>query len=229
VAQTIEVGLTDTSVDEKNESLRKALNTLVPRFPGSAWAQADAPFSALQSECIVLASTPDFMTELRGYLRGRTVLKRAIESFYTAIAMAARARWQEAAPEHRGVAARGWFLGRWIPTFLVIDGPIGRFFLSDSSPLTARLGPSYPVLTAAAELMREKTFRSLRNGFAHWAFDWKMVGKDSYVVAYDCERDLPIAKLHLQEADAFHLCAFALIEAVDHVLISDRAFTRDAT
>ncbi|MGH8338406.1 MAG: hypothetical protein ACRETL_16630 [Gammaproteobacteria bacterium] len=158
------------------------------------------------------------------YLRSRTVLKRSIESFYTAISMAARAQWKDAPAEHRGIVARGWFLGRWLPTFLVIDGPIGRFFLSESSPFSAQLGAAYPVLSSAAAMMGDRTFRALRNAFAHWGFDWESVGGDSYVVAYDWERDLPTAKLHLQEADAFHICAYALIEAVDNVLISERAF-----
>jgi len=124
----------------------------------------------------------------------------------------------------RGVVARGWFLGRWLPTFLVIDGPIGRFFLSDTSPLVSRLGPAFPVLSAARDLLGEKSFRSLRNGFAHWGFDWEVVGRDSYIVAYDWDRDLPIAKLHQEEADAFHICAYAFIEVVDDILISERAF-----
>jgi hypothetical protein len=86
----------------------------------------------------------------------------------------------------------------------------------------------YPVLAAAREVLGEKTFRSLRNGFAHWGFDWEVVGGQSYVVAYDWDKDLPIAKLHQEEADAFHICAYAFIEVVDDILLSGRAFRRDA-
>lgn len=226
VRSWVDVTTAGTSFAEKNDSLRKALQRLSPRFPGSAWALSDEPFTALRSECVLLASSPHFMELLKAYLRSRTVLKRSIESFFTIIAMAARAKWDDAPAEHRGIVARGWFLGRWLPTFLVIDGPIGRFFLSESSPLTTHLGPGYPVLSAAVDMMGDRTFRALRNAFAHWGFDWETVGRDSYIVAYDWERDLPTAKLHLEEADAFHLCAYALIEAVDDVLISERAFRR---
>ena len=67
-----------------------------------------------------------FRTSLAAYLRAHTTLPRAIKMLFTSISMAARAKWHEA-PEHiKGVVARGWFLGRWIPTFLIIDGPIGR-------------------------------------------------------------------------------------------------------
>ena len=107
-------------------------------------------------------------------------------------------------------------------------GQISRLFLHDSSPLARRIGPSYPLLSAARDLIAEKTFRVLRNGFAHWAFDWEVVGKDSYIVAYNWEEDLPTAKLHLEEADAFHILCFALIELVEDVLISERAFRPDA-
>jgi hypothetical protein len=216
------------SAVEKDAVLRRALTRLTHRFPASTWLGSDAPWSALRAECAILASEPSFRTEFGAYLSSRTIVRRAIQAVFTHMAMAARARWDSVAEEHRGIAARGWFLGRWLPTFLVIDGPVGRMFMHESSPLARRLGPSYPILAAARDLMADKTFRSLRNGFAHWGFDWEVVGKDSYVVAYDWERDLPTAKLHLEEADAFHICAFALIEVVDEVLVSERAFRPDA-
>ena len=62
----------------------------------------------------------------------------------------------------------------------------------------------------------------MRNGFAHWGFDWEVVGSDSYIVIYNWEQDLPIVKIHLQEADAFHIAAFALIEILDEVIVSQR-------
>lgn len=115
---------------------------------------------------------------------------------FTSIAMAARARWDDAPEVFKPVVARGWFLGRWIPTFLIIDGPFGRFMTADDSPLKAHYDPDYALLTAAKYFLGERTFKLIRNGFAHWSFDWEVVGKDSFVVAYDSERDLPIAKLH---------------------------------
>lgn len=217
--------MTDREHD-KNAILRRGLARLSTRIPQSAWRDAEHPHEALRAECLVLASDATFRAELKAYVGARTILKRSISSFYTAISMAARAKWQDVEPEHRAVAARGWFLGRWIPTFLVIDGPIGRFFLTDTSPLTRRSQNGFPVLSAARTLLGDKTFLSLRNGIAHWGFDWEVVDGDSYIVAYDWNRDLPIAKLHQEEADAFHICAYAFIEVVDDVLISGRAFER---
>lgn len=201
---------------------------LKERIPESPWLATDAPWEALRAECLILASDGAFRAEFKQYLASRTIVRRSIATFFSQIAMAARARPDDVPVEHRPVASRGWFIGRWLPTFLIVDGPIGRLFLHDSSPLARRLSAHLPILSAARDLIADKTFRMLRNGFAHWGFDWEVLGTDSYIVAYDWERDLPTAKVHLEEADAFHMCAFALIEVVEDVLISGRAFRRDA-
>jgi len=169
-----------------------------------------------------------FARDLDGYLRSHTGLTRAVNMLFTFIATSSRARWQDAPVPVRPIAARGWFLGRWVPTFLVLDGPVGRFVCGDDSPLARYVGPSYPLLSDARGFLNNRTFRLLRNGFAHWAFDWEVVRNDSYVVAYDWERDLPVAKMHQLECDAYHIIAFALVEVLDEVFISQRAHEADA-
>jgi hypothetical protein len=204
---------------EKDRILREAFLRLKARGIDSAWSTSQHPYSLLREECEALMTDHAFKTALQAYLRGHSILPRAMQMFFTYIAMSARAKWQDAPHEHRPTAARGWFLGRWLPTFLVIDGPIGRFLTSHNSPLAARLGADLPLLTAAKALLMARTFRALRNGFAHWGFDWEVVGAESYVVAYDWERDLPIAKLHQGEADAYHIAAFALLDIVHETLL----------
>jgi len=207
---------------EKDMMLRGAFVRLQARGISSAWSNHATPYSALHAECSGLMAEAAFRAELQAYLQSHSIVRRALEMVYTYISMSARARWDET-PEHvRPVAARGWFLGRWLPTFLVIDGPIGRFLCGDASPLNHWLGPERPLLTAARDFMNDRLFKLLRNGFAHWGFDWEVVGTESYVVAYDWERDLPTAKLHQTEADAFHIIAFALIEILDDVFIAQR-------
>jgi len=109
---------------------------------------------------------------------------------------------------------------RWIPTFLIIDGPIGRFLAGDDSPFKTCYGAQFPILTAAKEFLADRTFKLLRNGFAHWGFDWEVVGNDSFVIAYDWERDLPIAKLHQSEAGAYHIATFALVEVLEKSMLA---------
>jgi len=71
-------------------------------------------------------------------------------------------------------------------------------------------------------LLNNRLFRRLRNGFGHWSFDWEVVGTKSYVVAYDWENGTQTARLHQEEADAFHIIAFVLIEILDDVVIRQR-------
>jgi hypothetical protein len=205
---------------EKDEILRDAFSKLSSRGITSDWAITPKPFTNLRAECDKLIADPEFARELQAFLRSRTVIRRSVEMFFTQIAMSARAQWHDVAVAIRPVAARGWFLGRWTPTFLIIDGPIGRFLCADISPFQTRLGSEYPLLTAARDFLNDRLFRLLRNSFAHWAFDWEVIGGESYVVAYDWDRDLPIAKLHQQEADAFHIIAFALIEVLNDVFLA---------
>jgi hypothetical protein len=136
---------------------------------------------------------------------------------FTIMAMAARARWQDAPEPSRGIAARGWFLSRWFPTFLIIDGPLGRFLNGKKSPLPA---PGSAIhLDGARQFLDCDVFKTVRNGFAHWAFDWEVEGRDSYVVVHDRSREPPAVKLHLSQADAFHIVAFSIVEIVhDHFI-----------
>jgi hypothetical protein len=205
---------------EKDVMLRGAFSKLADRGISSAWADSLHPFSDLRSECRRLMTNDIFKADLRRYLQAHATLPRAIQMFFTCISMAARAKWDEAPEGIRTTVARGWFIGRWLPTFLIIDGPVGRFLCSDLSPLNRQLGTGFPFLTGARDFLNDRTFRLLRNGFAHWGFDWEVVGSESYVVAYDPDRDLPTAKLHQGQADAFHIITFALVEVLDSVLIS---------
>jgi len=178
----------------------------------SPWAKDLAPFSALREECVELSRDAEFIAELRVYLTNYPVVSRSIEMFYTHISMAARARWDQV-PEHmKPIAARGWFIGRWIPTFLIINGPIGRFIFHESSPLASKNRIDYPMLGCARDFMKNELFRSLRNGLAYWSFDWEIENHNSYIIAYDRDR---VIRFHQAEADAFHIIAFSIIEVLD--------------
>jgi hypothetical protein len=206
---------------EKDKILSDAFAKLHARGISSSWSSSRQPFTDLQLECTELMNDTEFRERITSYLRIHTTLTRSVQMLFTCISMAARAQWRDAPEEVRHVVARGWFLGRWIPTFLVIDGPIGRFLNGPDSPFRLCSEHSTPTLSSVKHFLAEKTFRTLRNGFAHWGFDWEVVGKESFVVAYDWERDLPIAKLHQSEADAYHIIAFAIVEAIyDSMLLT---------
>ncbi len=209
-----------TTPEDKDQLLREAFGELNSRGISSAWTQCPRPYTDLRGELVRLAGEPEFAKALRSYLRTHTGLIRALTMLFTYIATSATARWQEEPAATRGIAARGWFLGRWVPTFLILDGPIGRFLNADDSPVQPWVGKDYPLFTAAREFLAQRLFRLLRNGFAHWAFDWDVIEGESYIVAYDWERDLPTAKMHQSECDAYHIAAFALVELINDVLLS---------
>lgn len=217
------------SVEEKDELLRRAFTALSARGIDSPFTRAPRPFTELLHECQALNSDTAFSAELQRYLRVHSTLPRSLEMFFTYIALSARVDWRSAPDPMRPIAARAWFLGRWLPTFLVLDGPVGRFLCANDSPFNTRIGASLPLLTGARDFFNDRLFRLLRNGFAHWAFHWEVVGGHSYVVAYDPERDLPTAKLHQEEADAFHIAAFAIIEVLNGAFLAkDERLRADA-
>ncbi len=213
------------SATEKDEILRDAFNNLTSKGISSKWANSHHPFTELREESLSLMKDSAFCKDLEDYLKNQKIVAHAVQMFFTQIAMSARANWHDVPDEIRPITARGWFLGRWIPTFLIIDGPIGRFVCKGGSPLFEKLKVQYgiyPLLASARDFLNNKLFTDLRNGFAHWAFDWEVVGSESYVASYNWETGNITAKLHQKEADAFHIIAFALIEVLDEVIISRR-------
>jgi hypothetical protein len=210
------------SAQDKDRLLLKAFRDLEPRGFNFKWAKSASPFTELKSECESLMRNEAFAQSIDEYLLLRSILRRSVEMFFTYIAMSARANWKNVPDTIRPVTARGWFLGRWLPTFLVIDGPIGRFLNSQDSPLSHTLPISSRMLDSARGFLRNKEFYTLRNGFAHWGFDWETVGDESYIVAYNWETDLPIMKLHQKEADAYHIITFAIIEILNDTMINPK-------
>jgi hypothetical protein len=211
------------STIEKDRIIRDAFSKLRPLGITSKWALSSHPFTEIRDECALLMADNAFVGELKDYLQRHTILLDSLEMFFTQIAMSARAEWRNVSEEIRPITARGWFLGRWIPTFLIIDGPIGRFVLTPESPLYLQLKSQYskyPLLSSARDFLKLDLFRKLRNGFGHWAFGWKVIGTDSYVVAYDWETGFPSAQLHQEEADAFHIVAFAIIDVLNEIVVS---------
>ncbi len=213
----------DWSEQEKDQVLRRAFRDLESRGIRSEWAKSSSPFTQLRNECKNLMHDEVFAKSVEDYLRVRSILRRSVEMFFTYIAMSARANWENVLPSIRPVTARGWFLGRWLPTFLIIDGPIGRFLNGRDSPLCDIPPNTCPTLNAARDFLRNKEFITLRNGFAHWGFDWEIVGSESYIVAYNWDNDLPIMKLHQKEADGYHIITFAIIEILNDTMINPKS------
>lgn len=197
---------------DRNAILRRAFADLQPLVGQSLWTQATNPVDDLLKDCQSVAAQPVVFQQVQDYLSQWPIVRHSAEMLFTAISMSARAQWRAAPSQFRGLAARGWFLGRWVPTFLLVDGPISRFL--QSGALKGQAGRA-DCLRAARRFLAEPVFVSLRHAFAHWAFHWESAADGSYVVAYDHRDGKVKARMHQREADAFHIAAFAIIEALE--------------
>lgn len=198
--------------DDRDALLLKALTLLHARNISNIWSYHLRPYSALREECVELMSDSEFLVDLDAFVKNRGYIGRSVDMFLNYMNVSER----QSLDWNQPVIAMGQNIIRWIPTFLVIDGPIGRFLRWKESPLNSRLGDKYPLLTAARDLLENKDFKSLRHGLAHWNFDWD-VSKDIHVIAYDTGKDSISTKLLLSEVDAFHICSFAVTEIFDEV------------
>jgi hypothetical protein len=200
---------------DHDRQLRAAFTALGTRVSDSVWSRSDAPKSVLATGFRALADQPHIRDDVRAYLAANPSVASAAEMLFTSIAMSARADWCSTPARVRGVAARGWFLGRWIPTFLVLDGPILRFL---NSPAFRRQTGSPEFLRAVRSFFHAQDFMALRHGFAHWSFTWVSNGNDSEIVVHGRASESTV-RVSRREVDAFHILTFAVVEAVHDVFL----------
>lgn len=207
---------------DRDSHLRRAFSALSPRIALSPWTSSTQPYSAMITAFEELYSQADVRADVSTYLGQNPSVGSAVEMLFTSIAMSARADWRATPAAVRGVAARGWFLGRWIPTFLVLDGPIMRFLTSQAF---RRQTGSPVLLRAIRAFFSNGDFMLLRHGFAHGSFSWRTDGSDSEIVAIGRSpgEDVRVSRA---EADAFHIVTFGLVEAVHEVFLEGRRTRR---
>jgi hypothetical protein len=202
---------------DRNAHFRNAFQILKSRVPPSSWTASSSPFTDMLAGLNELAQQPLVEADVAAYLDANPDVENAAEMLFTSVAMSARADWRSTPPEFRGIAARGWFLGRWVPTFLVLDGPILHFL---TSAAFRRQNPVVPILRPVRKFFATNDFMSLRHAFAHWSFKWISSGNDSTIIG--TERLRETVRATRAEADAFHIVTFGLIEAIDDVFLSKR-------
>ena len=203
---------------DRDAHLRRAFTALGSRITPSAWTSSDQPYTNMVATFHDLYSQIDVHADVCTYLGKNPSVGSAVEMLFTSIAMSARADWRATPASVRGVAARGWFLGRWVPTFLVLDGPIMRFLKSEA--FRRQTGSPAP-FRAVRSFFEVPDFMALRHGFAHWSFSWRTDGNDSEIVALG-RRPGEEVRVSRAEADAFHIITFALVEAVHEVFLEGR-------
>jgi len=200
---------------DRDAHIKRAFDALASRVRSSAWTTSDTPYTDLTDTLRTLSNDPAVAADVAAYLAANPAVENAVEMLFTAISMSARAQWDAAPTAIRGVVARGWFLGRWLPTFLVLDGPILRFL---NGPAFRRHDGSAPLLRSVRAFFDTRDFMLLRHCLAHWSFSWVVDNDDSAVVGFGKSASGPVRATRL-EADAFHIVTFALVEALDEVFI----------
>lgn len=205
--------------EQKNELLHSLLQRLAARGIGNRWAESNEPNSDLVRECQALVKNQVHKKSIRAYLLANPLIEQTVDTLLAYYATFSRIRWQDAPPLLQPLARQGWHFGRWLPTFLIIDGPLGRFLKSPKSPLSLILRTEYtvyPTITQARDIFNNDLFRRVRNGVGHWSFLWQFENGTEQIVMVDWESGEPTTKITLLEGEALHLVSFSIIEALDH-------------
>jgi hypothetical protein len=74
--------------------------------------------------------------------------------------------------------------------------------------------PPIPCLAQARDAFNHELFRQVRNGVGHWSFIWETSNQDR-LITLDWETGKETAVVSIMEAEALHLLAFSIIEAID--------------
>lgn len=181
------------------------------------WAESADPIEGIDRECRQLASDPVFTAAFRSYLASNPIIVASCESMLAQLALTAGVRWENTAPVLQPLSRRGWHLGRWLPTFLLVKGPLGRLFTDTRSPLRKRLidaWSDFPFLCYVRDVFGSDEFRELRNGFGHWSFEWIEEAEPS-VRVIDWKTGEQTIRLSLLECEAFHFLTASTVRAID--------------
>lgn len=168
---------------DKDSQLARAFKRLKGLVAESQWTASLTPYRELERSFAAAADSPNVTQDLAAAVLSMPSLIGAMETFFSAIAMAASAEWWRLPAVHRGAAARGWFIGRWLPTALIVDGPIVRFIRSKAF---RRLdGEHIEQVRAVRRFLGETAVVAFRHALAHWSFAWETRDDGSYVICHN--------------------------------------------
>jgi hypothetical protein len=188
------------------------------------WAERVDPIAELHAECRVLVSDEERRGRIVEFLTSNPIISEALSTLLAQLAMATSVRWQDTSVKVQPLSWRGWHLGRWIPTFLLVDGPLGRLLRAQQSPLNELLRRnhmSFPLLAEARDTFNHELFRIVRNGFAHWSFTWRGTSPGaSHIAIIDWKTGEQQAELSLLEAEALHFITARVIMAIDQEILA---------
>jgi hypothetical protein len=209
-----------TQSQESTEALLFGL--LKSRGIALRWSATSSPRQEVDAECNTLANDSAFMRELSSYLVDNPVIVQSLDTVLFQLAFSAGVDWQSASEVLRPAARRGWHLARWLPTFLLIDGPLGRLLREGKSPLARTLRIRHadlPLLASSRDAFNHNLFRLVRNGFAHWSFTWRDEAASTQIEIINNETGTRDASISLLEAEALHYLAASVMQSIGKHLL----------
>ncbi len=221
--------MTDQSFSSPEQVDALLFSLLASRGIAKGWASQPSPRQVLAEECRKLMADVAFRRELSAYVAANPVIGQSVETVLAQLAFSAGVESNPTNPLLRELAHRGRHLSRWLPTFLLIDGPLGRLLRQRPSPLAAKLSAAHsetPLLASARDAFNDNLFRKVRNGFAHWSFTWRAVGTSAQITIFNFESGAQEAEISLLEAEALHYLSASVIGTLDKEVL--REVTRDA-
>lgn len=181
------------------------------------WSDGDQPVADLNRAFAEFGKQAGVRAGVTAVLAEDPHTLGSIDTFFNATLMAARADWR-AMPEHiRGAAARGWYIGRWLPTTLMVDGPLTRLLTGHAFRTVEGDGVRY--LRAARRFLQDPVVVRFRHALAHWSFEWSVHEDGSHIMCHG--RD-GVLDLHQLQADAIHIITFEITWALHHGCLRPR-------
>ncbi len=208
---------------KQDKLLHELLKVLARRGIAKKWSISPRPHSDLLEECQKLLNDPAYKASFLAYLEANPIVRETVETTLAAFSMSTMTKWQDVPMPAQILARRGWHINRWLPTFLLVKGPLGYFFTKPASPLNALLKQEhskYRTLAYARDVLNHDLFRRVRNGVAHWSFFWKETAEGSLLMIINEESGAVDAEVALLEAEALHLVAFTTVEILDRNIFS---------
>ena len=210
--------LTPEIIDDRNMLLRELLKFLEQRKLVRQWAKSPTPFEDLQKDCYRLTQNESHISEIEAYLKQNPIIQLTVNTYLQHMLVASNARATDVSMPGQLIARQGVWIGRWMPNFLIVNGPLSRFLTLSESPLNRILRTEFkihPTLTCSRDLYNSQLFRHVRNGVAHWAFSFQNEGNEEKLVCYDFESGKQTVSVPVLVAETLNMASYSVIECLD--------------
>lgn len=182
------------------------------------WSAAGTPVVELNRAFRLFGDMPSVRADIAAVLAKDPHTVGSIDTFFNAMLMASRADWRAMPPDIRGAAARGWYIGRWLPTTLMVDGPVYRLLVKSRAFQSVR-GDELRYLKAARAFIQDPVVVRFRHALAHWSFEWAVRDDGNHVLCHGHDGELD---LHQMQADAIHIITFEIVWALSQGCLRER-------